>query len=243
LRDEEGLVAHRSRHTAIALGIASVASASLCSAAPEQWQFEVVPFVWSAGMQGHESVQGMPAQLSTSIGDLIHLVDVGAATRFSGRRGSVTWFAEANYIQLEGNEASPLGQVETRSDETFGEGGLSYDITPTLSLYGGLRYRQVQTSVRTSISQSSADESWIDGIVGVRWLPLQSQRWLVWVRTDIGAGESSSVWLAEAGGGYRSEGAWSVYLAYRVLDTNYHGDTLHYDAQQFGLQAGVGFRF
>jgi hypothetical protein len=225
------------------MGIASTTSANLCNAALDEWQFEVVPFVWSAGMQGHESVQGMPAQLSTSISDLIRLVDVGAATRFNARRGSVTWFAEANYVQLEGDEASPVGLVRTRSDETFGEGGLMYDITPTLSLYGGVRYRQIQTNVQTPTTLSAADESWVDGLVGVRWLPVQSGPWLVWIRSDLAAGESSSGWLAEAGGGYRSENAWSVYLAYRVLDTNYRSDALRYDTRQFGLQAGIGFRF
>src|SRR4051812_9324848 len=148
-------------------------------------------------MQGHESVQGMPAELSTSISDLIHLVDVGAAMRFSARRGPVTWFAEANYIQLEGDAASALGPVRTSSDETFGEGGIAYDLAPAVSLYGGLRYRQVQTSVYTSATLSAADESWVDAIVGIRWLPVQSERWLVWVRGDVGTGESSTAWLLE----------------------------------------------
>jgi opacity protein-like surface antigen len=225
------------------MGIAGVASAKLCHAALEEWQFEIVPLAWSAGMEGHESVQGMPAQLSTSISDLIHLVDVGAATRFTARRGSVTWFAEANYVRLEGDEAGPDSLVRTRSDETFGEGGLSYDITPAFSLYGGLRYRQIQTSVQTATTLSAADESWVDGLFGFRWLPVQSEHWLAWIRGDVGSGKSSSAWLVEAGGGYRSDDAWSVYLAYRVLDTNYWSDVLRYDTRQFGLQAGVGFRF
>jgi hypothetical protein len=236
-------MAYRLRRTAIALGVTAVASANLCNAATDPWQFEFIPFVWSAAMEGHESVRGMPAQLSTSLSDLIHLVDVGAAMRFNARRGAVTWFAEANYIQLEGDDAGPLGPVETRSDETFGEGGLSYDLTPALSLYGGLRFRQIETSVQTLTTRSAANESWIDGIVGFRWLPVRSERWVVWVRGDVGAGESSSVWLAEAGGGYLSENSWSVYLAYRVLDTDYRGEALRYDAQQYGLQAGLGYRF
>src|SRR4051794_16147809 len=111
-------MAREIQRTALAV-ITCAASVNACFASAEKWQFELVPFLWSAGMQGHESVQGMPAQLSTSINDLVHLVDVGAATRFTARRAPVTWYAEGNYVRLDGEDTSPLGPVQTRSDETF----------------------------------------------------------------------------------------------------------------------------
>ncbi|HEU4616671.1 MAG TPA: hypothetical protein VFV10_01455, partial [Gammaproteobacteria bacterium] len=78
---------------------------------------------------------------------------------------------------------------------------------------------------------------------GVRWEPIQAPTWTAWVRGDVGAGGSDSVWLAELGAGYHFGSRWTGYLAYRVLDTDFSGDDIRYDVRESGLAFGFGLSF
>ncbi len=224
--------------------LAAAATSEVRAEEEEEWSYEIVPFLWAAGLDGRQGVAGVTADINESFSDLLEFVDVGGAMRFSARRPPVGWFGEASYVQLENNVGTALGPVRTKLGQTLAEFGVSYQVSAPLAAYIAARFQQLDAVIATQNLRRDGDKSWVDGVVGLRWTPLvSSTNWLAWVRADAGAGGSDLVWLAEAGGGYRWGTRWGVYLAYRILDTDYRQGGFIYDMQQSGLMFGFGVRF
>jgi hypothetical protein len=226
---------------------ASLAALALCvtthTHAAEEWSYEIIPFIWAAGIDGREGVNGSITDVSASFDDLLEFVNVGAAMRVNARRPPVGWFGEASFVELEDTIGTPQGTVRVKSSQTYAEGGISYEFNSAFALYGGLRFQQLDTRIDTTAEHASDTRDWIDGIVGARWTPVVSDHWIAWARADAGGGSSDLVWLAEAGAGYRWTQRWAAYLAYRLLDTDYEHGGFLYDVRQQGLMLGFGARF
>jgi hypothetical protein len=238
-----GQLVHANHRGVIAIVALLAAFAVRDVYAEEQWSYEMIPFLWAAGIDGHEGIGGNSSAVDASFQDLIDFVNVGASMRVMARRPPVGWFGEASYVELEVDTPTPLGTVRTNATSTIAEGGLSYELNSALALYGGVRYQEADTKLQFPNNRFSDNQGWVDAIVGARWTPVVSDNWVVWARADIGGGSSDLVWLAEAGGGYRWGSRWGAYVAYRVLDTDYHNGGFLYDIRQSGLMLGFGIRF
>jgi hypothetical protein len=106
-----------------------------------------------------------------------------------------------------------------------------------------VRFQDLGSVLEAPSARLESDRSWVDGVGGVRWTPVSTEHWSMWVRADVGGGGSKLVWLAEAGGGYHWGSRWSAYLAYRTLDTDYEHNGFVYDMRLSGLLLGFGVRF
>ena len=157
----------------------------------------------------------------------------------------LSWYLEASYVELEASGGSPAtGSVRLELGQTYGEGGLRYDINDQIAIYGGVRYQELDTEIDiVPLGSARGSQDWVDGFAGARWMPIRSPTWLAWVRADAGAGGSDLTWLAEAGAGYRFGYRWGAYIVYRVLDTDYESGRFVYDVRQSGLAFGFGLRF
>jgi hypothetical protein len=231
------------RIAAVTLAALSGALTAGSARADDAWSYEASPFLWAAGLDGRVGFNGSPVDVSASFRDLVGMANIGAAMRITAHRPPVGWFGEASWIETSNDVASPSGPVTLETTQTLAEGGLTYEIDPTLAIYGGVRYQNVDSTRDSLAGRVQQTEEWIDGIIGARWTSLASDTWVIWVRADAGAGGSDLVWLAEGGGGYRWPERWSLYMAYRVLDTRYEHGGFLYDIQQSGLLLGFGFRY
>lgn len=207
------------------------------------WDYEAIPYVWTAGLEGRLAVGESTGSIDGGFEDLVDFLDVGVALRMSARRPPVDWFIEANYLGYARDANSPSSAARLESTQTFGEVGLSYELDATLAFYGGLRAQQIDAALDVLQGHAEGVRSWADAIVGVRWTPVPAERWRPWLRGDIGGGGSSRVWLAEAGLSYRWTNRWAIYVAYRMLDTQYDRDDFIYDMRQSGLLCGFGAQF
>jgi hypothetical protein len=212
--------------------------------AQQDWSYEVVPYLWTSSLDGEEGPSGNTVEVDAGFSDLVEFVNTGLSVHFEARRAPLTWFAEASYVELGDDVDTRIGKLEVTSAQTFLEGGLAYDLQPSLAVYGGLRFQDLDTDLDLAGHDLIDDsQSWVDGIVGLRWKPLVTDTWVAWARGDVGAGGSDLTWLAEAGAGYRWGTRWGAYLVYRILDTDYENDDFVYDVRQSGLLLGFGIRF
>lgn len=212
----------------------------------DRWTYEIMPYIWGAGIDGREGAAGVSAHVSASAKDLLDFVNIGASVRITGAKEPFGWYGEASYIGLQDDlHTAALGAVRVKSSQTLAELGLSLDLLPSLglSVYAGMRYQDLNTILEAGGTRYEGDHSWVDGVAGAKWMPIQLEHWSAWVRADVGAGGSDLVWLAEAGGGFHWGSRWSAYLTYRVLDTDYHNGGFVYDARLSGLLLGFGIRF
>jgi len=228
----------------IAAGTALIAACWLHAAqAEDKWSFEVVPFVWASGLDGTQSIGNVSANIDAPFSDLIEFVNIGGWLRFSAHREPWSLYGEIAYVELEEDGIGPLGNTKVAVTQTLAEAGVSYWFSDILSVYGGFRYQDLDNEIGIGSGAAADKQNWVDGIVGVQLTPIASDHWLVWLRGDVGAGSSDLVWLAETGVGWSWDGPYAVYVAYRLLDTDYRNDTFAYNMRQSGFMLGFGFRF
>lgn len=229
---------------AAALFLAAVSGSGQAIAA-DGWTYEAMPFLWASGLDGRQGFDGYVSEVHVDFGDLVEFVDVGAAMRLRGDKAPLGWFAEINHARLGEDVATSAGELGIRTSHTFAEGGMSYDLAPGFAVYGGVRYQSVELGLSLAEMEMrlDRDQDWIDAFAGVRWTPVDTDRWVAWTRADVGAGGSDFTWLGEIGAGYRFGKRWSAYAAYRVLDTDHTSRDFVYDIRQSGLLLGFGIRF
>jgi hypothetical protein len=231
------------RSSATTLLVSAALFGSTAVEAQQAWDYEIISFLWASDLDGRENVGGTPVDIEADFSDLIEFVDIGLALRFIAHRDRVRWYLEGSYVELEDDLPIPTGSLNVESKQTYAEAGLSYELTLKLAVYGGVRYQKLTTDLNFPLTRFSSEEDWADGFVGLRWSPVLSDNWVTWLRGDAGAGGSDLTWLAEAGAGFRFGTAWTTYLSYRMLDTDYSHDDFSYDMQQHGLILGFGYRF
>ncbi|HEX7081459.1 MAG TPA: outer membrane beta-barrel protein [Gammaproteobacteria bacterium] len=229
--------------TASALVATALGALGATSAAAQEPEREFISFVWGAGVDGRQGIGGRTIDVDADWDDLIDFVDVGASFRYRATNDGLGWFMEGNYTRLDSSTDTPTN-ASAELTLQLGELGFSKSLRDGLAVYAGLRAQSLDLEIRAEPGFIGGDDSsWVDGIVGLRWSTQRPGPWTAWVRGDIGAGESDRVWLGEIGGGYRFGGAWSAYLGYRVLSTDYEDDDFLYDVEQSGLAFGFGFVF
>jgi hypothetical protein len=186
--------------------IASVASAQTTDTS-DKWTYEVMPYLWAAGINGREGVDGVTANLSMTAKDLIDFVNIGASARVTGNKGPCGWYGELSYVGIQDDVQIPrigAARARAKSSQTPGELGADLEVLSGLglSVYAGLRYQEKNAIFEAAGLRRETDHSWADGIAGVKWEPLRLEHWSAWARADIGSGGSNFVWLAEVGGGW-----------------------------------------
>jgi len=65
----------------------------------------------------------------------------------------------------------------------------------------------------------------------------------VWLRADVGGGDSDTTWNGIVGAGYRFNKKWSLSAAYRVLANNYEEDDFKWDVDYKGFGLALGYTF
>jgi predicted porin len=210
--------------------------------ADEPWEFHLTPYLWAAGMDGTIGVAGRDVSVNASFSDLVDFVDTGGALRFEARKGRWGGFADYFGVTLNDEQTIATGTIRTESKQRIAEAGVTYRITEPTELLAGLRYQSLDNEINFPLlGRRSSSNSWTDGFVGARWTPVKTDKWAVWLRGDIGAGQSDLTWLATAGAGYRFNKTVGVLVAYRYLKTDYEDGDFKWDIAQKGLGLGVDF--
>lgn len=226
--------------------LAAAFTLTLCASAAcadSKWSYEFTPFISLSGLNGQQGVGDVSVDVDTSFKELFTELNIGAWVRFSARHEPWSLYAELGRVEFEEATIGPLGNTEVTTTLMLGEAGVTYWFNDKFSVYGGVRYQDVDNEIRLGDVTTEGSQSWADGVLGAQWTPIASENWLVWLRGDTGAGTSDQVWMLEAGIGYSWFEDYAVYLSYRVLDTEYSSEEFFYDMQQSGLMMGFGFRF
>ncbi len=208
------------------------------------WRFSLTPYLWATGMEGTQTIRGRELEMNASFDEILEVLDYGIAGRFEARTDGWGMFADLFHAKLSDEANLPSTAVSGEVRQTIIEAGVSYPFSDDLEVYVGARNQDADVSLQlTGTGKANADQSWTDGMVGFLWTPTISGNWMAWLRADVGAGDSDSVWLAATGVGYRFSENISVQLGYRYLDTDYSDDGFGWDIAQSGLGLGVGIHW
>jgi hypothetical protein len=173
------------------------------------------------------------------------LVEVG--------KGRWSFMSDLFYARLEPSTTNHLGIFESQIEQFIGNFAVFYNVveTPTtrLDAYAGARVNWMETAVDITLRRKSfhesADKTWVDPIIGVRFNHDLTDKFFIRALADIGGfGVSSDItWQAMGSLGYRVTDKASLGLGYRGLGTDYTSGGTTYDVISHGLLLGLEYKF
>ncbi len=205
------------------------------------WDYRVTPYLWASSLDGTQGIAGRSVELDAGFSDLVEFLDIGFAARVEGQAENWGWFADAFYVQLSDEKNLPVGSIGGQIKQKIAELGVTYSLSPGLEALVGARYQESRAKLDfpAALPTLRTDEDWTDGFVGLRWTPVDGDKWRLWLRGDVGAGDSDQVWFGEVGLSYRFNETYSLVGGYRHLDTEYENGGFTWDMTQSGLGVGL----
>ncbi len=219
----------------------------------EPWRFQLTPYVWMTGFQGHvrPSPNAPTVHVDQSFSDVLDHLDAAVFVSGTARQGRWVLQGDFSHAASTGSARLPYGlgaQAKLRQSSLTMTGGYNWQIgqQSSVDLLGGLRLWDIKAQVRVpGVAQAQSHTFFADPVVAVRWRYDIAPRWSSLVYVDaggLGVG-SDATWQALATLNYQWREQVHVSLGYRHLHVNYRHSGKHLDFSQGGPLLGATFRF
>jgi hypothetical protein len=235
-------------------------AASPAMAADDAWRHTVALYGIAASIDGTAGVGPVEADVDVSFSDILDNLEMGAMASYRGEKGRWAVVGDLIWMNLENDKdgLGPFGRTNAKAelDQLIMELDGSYALTERLDLYGGLRYWDVDSTVKVTGGGPMGEtvggklsEDWVDLLVGLRYaLPLGDKWTLVW-RGDMapfGTGSDFS-WHTTVYADWRLGEHANVLIGYRYLDVDYDdgegANRFLMDVSQAGPAVGFAWTF
>lgn len=222
------------RRIGVALAVALLASAPLRAA---DWTHEVAPYLWGTALEGTTAVGDATIDVDASFGDILDALEFAAMGTYRGSLDRYSVLFDVVYAALGGDGRGPLGNVkaDVDVDQLVLEGDFGYALTERLHGFVGLRYVDLETSVKLTLPgggrRSARDTAdWIDPVIGLHYDWPISAQCSASLRGDIG------------GCGIGSDFAWQGVGTLRwQVKPGFGADFFEYDMSMQGPLLGAVF--
>lgn len=242
----------------LAAGLALVAGSA--AAAKDHWTHTVVLYGVGASMEGEAGVGNVTADVDVGFDDILDNLEFGAMASWRAERGKWSVLADLIYMRLEQKRdgLGPFGgtRAAVDADQVITELDGGYALTDRLSVYGGLRYWNLDTDLQVvgggplgETLAASANENWVDPLVGLRYVLPLSASWELVAKGDIGGfGVGSDfAWHTTVFAGWTFAEHATLLMGFRVLGVDYEDGsgpaTFRWDVTEGGPALGVAWRF
>lgn len=241
-----------------AAGLAAVVAAP--ARAQEEWQFQIAPYLWLAGLNGDVGAfPGVPpADVDASFSDILENLDFAFMIAGEARKGRGGILADVLYIDVasSGTTPGPLYSTANLDSEVLlgtiaGFWRPWSDEGASLDLAAGVRAWSVDTKLQLGAgvlpaTTVSHDENWVDPLVGIRLKgvlggePFFQSLGLIVGGFGVG---SDLMWDADVNLGYRWTDGFSTTIGYRYLSVDYADGGFVYDVVQQGPTVALIWNF
>jgi len=246
------------------LATAGMAAAADIAPPPEpasEWQFEVAPYGWLAGLQGNAAQFGLPEQeVDITIRQVLENLDIALMGLVQVRNERFSAFSDLVYGKLTAEVDTPRGiladKIEITSETLMWTVGAAYSIyydpdVANFDLVVGGRLWSLDTDAKIKGgifggNNFSDGETWVDPLIGAKGRVSLSPEffltgWGLFGGFDIT--HDKLMWDLFGGLGYEFKPGMSVVAGYRAVGVDYHKGDFIYDTVQKGPLLGFDFRF
>jgi opacity protein-like surface antigen len=246
-----------------------LASNAIAAEESEQpWQFEFIPYLFAAGVDGTTGIRGVTADISVPLDKLVKNLDSVFMGIFEARRENWLFAFEGIYVRLEGDASrswqgpggigGATGELTTTVKEQIYQPSLGYRVVDgrtTLYVIGAARYTQVDTELNLVTTTGgllpggtrnlSGGKSWWDPVVGASIAVPFAEHWSLTGYVDVGGfGVGSDItYQAIAGAEWQFAKDFSARAGYRYLNQDFEDDGFVWDMALHGFYLGLGIRF
>ena len=239
--------------------VALLAAGSTAMAEPKGWSFEIMPYVWFAGLEGDMTVNGRHIDFEKDAEDLFDALEVGGSLLGVVQYNRFLFWAQVDYFELSTDELD----VEDRpqggsldSDMLLAEAAVGYQLDgfaegQTFDLLVGVRHLDVENELEVfGVGTASRDSDATDPIFVVRpSIPLFPSK-IKGLRFNPtlaigGGGDSEVVWELFPQIQYHFTDNIAMRLGYRTVGYEFDGDgnDNELDFRLAGLIVGLGGTF
>lgn len=221
------------------------------------WEFQIVPYLWTAGIDGTIQIGQLPAGgVQASFADIWSNLQMAAMGTFEARKGNWGLVFDGIYVDLSDTVPTPdqtvYGEADVNLSEQFYTGLVNYRLPGsdkvTVDMGWGARYYRIDTDLEltSGVAQGTTaggSVDWWDYVAAVHVVGHPSKRWVVMGHADIGGGGSDLAWEAVVGAAFSCTKVVSVDFGYRYFSVDYTHDKFQLDTAMAGPYFGVGFHF
>lgn len=239
----------------LSAGISAAQSSQTASAASGEWEFDLTPFLWGAGLDGTIGIARREVTFEATAKDIMKSLDMGFMVDFEARRNRWSFETDLVYVDL-GKDVTVEGiggivggqnpQLDMRL--TLIDGTIGYQLAPSFDVLAGVRGVVVSPSISNDlVTIADADDGFVDPIIGGRFRRDVSKKVWVNLRGDVGGfGVGSEFsWFLSAAAGIRVSHLISLDFGYRAWSFDYESDSdlKRLDATMAGFGGGLTFHF
>ena len=219
------------------------------------WQHEIAPYLFAAGMDGTSGIGPVETEVSQSFSDIVSNLEMGFMGAYRGTKDRYSITVDTIYMSLGATEKGPGGVLkgDIGLDQLALEGDFGYAISDAVTVLGGLRYNDISSDVKVSgplgVRKASGSKSWVDPLVGAIYTHRFNDTWSLNLRGDVGGFGIGSdfAWQGLATVRWQVTPTVGVLGAYRYIDMDYEDGSGNrrflYDMAISGPALGVVFSF
>jgi hypothetical protein len=160
-----------------------LAAAATPATAEGNWEFEVTPYLWAAGIAADMVVRGQPVEVDMGFSDVLDALDIGGAVLLRAQKGPWVVFTQLDYLSLSTDEledppaAGRVDQKVTMASLAFGREFASANGRRTIDVLVGARHFSVDTDLTLGPLGFSDERTVNDPIIMLRPSFQISERW------------------------------------------------------------------
>jgi len=218
------------------------------------WRVRTALYGWTTRLDGEFTFHGTTVPVDVPFDKIFDNLDFTIMGLVEVGKGKWSFMADVFYARLEPSNTTRLATFDTEIEQFIGNFAMFYRLLENpsthLDVYAGTRVNWMETDVdikfrRGATRSYSADKTWVDPIVGLRFQHDFTDKFFMLALADIGGFDISSdlTWQAMAALGYRVTNKASIGLGYRGIGTDYTSGGTTYDVISHGLLLGFDYKF
>ncbi|MDH4094181.1 MAG: hypothetical protein OEV81_05275 [Betaproteobacteria bacterium] len=254
----------------LATPAAAVALAALAGTAqaapPEDWRFELTPYLFGASLTGTTGTSNVRANVDMSFDDILDHLDSGFMAMFEARKGKWGFGVDGVYFKLKdertrtwqgpGGIGTATGELQATMTQQVYQLFANYRVSDgpsSLDVVGGTRYTKLDADLELVTTSGgllpgntrrlSGGKEWWDAVVGVRATMPLAERWTLVSYADIGTGGSDITYQGILGVAWQASKTFAVKGGYRYFYQDYDDNGFVWDMAAHGFYLGLGIGF
>ena len=178
------IIRSRTLASAIAATLIAGTAVTTAQAADAEWNVEVMPYLWAAGVKGDLNVGGQNIEVDSSFSDLLDMMEIGGGLLMRAERSQWVLWTQVDYMAMNTDtlenppENGRLDANTTMFTGGFGRNFGGSDSKRSVDVLLGARYLKLDTKLRfDTLGTFTGDRSFTDPVIIVRPSFRISERW------------------------------------------------------------------
>jgi hypothetical protein len=230
-----------------------------------KWWFRLAPYLWTVNIKGDNTVGPVTVPLDVKFGDIFSTMKFAGSLHFEAGKDRWVGVFDIAYIKI-GEDVEipdPISMVLQKANYDFTIftwellGTYRFTKSRSKSLEGLAGIRFTQQKMELTITAPMQDriggftETWVDPVIGIRYISDISPKWYYTLRGDIGGFGIGADFTWNIAGNiiWRVSRVVDVSLGAKYLDVDYKNDKtgtaefFAFDGYQAGILLGAIFNF